>query len=455
MAKDEDPRALIADILTATDVDRDHVPRLLELLDVGDSQVRLGAATALCVVAEEHSGEVAALAGRLADRTDEDGLAASLALEYLAVRYPNVVDAQMRQWDNSQESEYGVEKSNPMREGLDNRDLGRTSTAGENSSPGPRRVYTDDEDEEDRIREGEDEEAGNTMGQRPQAAGAEWLSLVEYESRFTELSVLASRDRRRYGDIYRTLGVIDEDEYGVALRLLRGGDSDVAQFRQSLAERLTDWKSVADVGNVLTLYDWNDEPRLWVATEYTEQRLTDRGHFAPVEAVWHAERLADGVATLHERGVVHAGIDADAVTYYGNVLQENDRQPPLLDNVGLLSTYRHYFDPSEFLDPRYAAPEYYKREFGRVDHATDIYQLGAVCYRLFTGQAPYTGEFESVRDAVVSSPPPTPTAVADVPPAVDDIVGKAMATEKLARYETVTHLRRELRSLHPEADDGR
>jgi len=82
---------------------------------------------------------------------------------------------------------------------------------------------------------------------------------------------------------------------------------------------------------------------------------------------------------LHERGIVHAGIDAESVAYYGNVLEETDRQPPLLDNIGLLSVYRHHFDPSQFLDPRYAAPEYYERRFGCIDHATDIYQLDAVC----------------------------------------------------------------------------
>ncbi|MFC6755786.1 hypothetical protein ACFQER_02550 [Halomicroarcula sp. GCM10025894] len=109
--------------------------------------------------------------------------------------------------------------------------------------------------------------------------------------------------------------------------------------------------------------------------------------------------------------------------------------------------YRHQFDPAQFLDPRYAAPEYYQRRFGRIDHATDIYGLGAVCYRLFTGEPPYTGAFEAVRDEVLSSGPPDPSAVADVPPAVDDIVGKAMARRKLARYETAAHLRQELRSL--------
>ncbi|MDS0281481.1 protein kinase domain-containing protein [Haloarcula onubensis] len=449
MTSERDPGALVAEVLTATDVDRDHVPRLLDLLDVGDRQVRLGAATALCVVADAHPGTAASLVGRLADRAD-DSLAAALALDYLAERYPTVVEERLDRWETTGEPTRGVERSTPTRGGSDDRAVGRTRIAGRGTDDDGRQVYSGDEDDESQPRAGGDEDEGNTMGQRPRAADAEWRSLVEYESQFDRLSVLAPRERRRYGDTYRTLGVADETEYAVALRLLDGPDGTDASFERALAARLEEWSTVADVENVLTLYDWSEEPRPWLATEYTAETLADRDRFSTVEAAWHAERLAGAVATLHERGVVHAGVDAESVAYYGNVIEESDRQPPLLDAPGLLSVYRHRFDPARFLDPRYAAPEYYQRRFGRVDHATDIYGLGAVCYRLFTGEPPYSGAFDSVRDGVLSAGPPEPSAVADVPPAVDDIVGKAMARRKLGRYETAAHLRQELQGLRGE-----
>jgi len=443
MTSERDPRALVAEVLTATDVDRDHVPRLLDLLDAGDRQVRLGAATALCVVADAHPGDVASLVGRLADRADEN-LAATLALEYGADRYPQVVRDRLDQWETTVDAPHRVERSTPTGR-PDGREVGRTRVAGEGADADGRQVYTDEEDEDDEPRATDDE--GNTIGQRPRAADAEWHPLVEHESRFDRLSILAPRERRRYGDTYRTLGVVDETEHAVALRLLDVADETDASFAAALSTRLDEWLTVSDTENVLTLYDWQDEPRLWLATEYTAETLADRDRLPPAEAAWHAEQLAGAVATLHERGVVHAGIDAESVAYYGNVIEESDRQPPLLNNPGLLSVYRHRFDPSKFLDPRYAAPEYYQRRFGGIDHATDIYGLGAVCYRLFTGEPPFTGTFDAVRDDVLSAGPPEPTAVADVPPAVDDIVGKAMARRKLTRYETAAHLRQELRGL--------
>ena len=452
MTRETEPSAIVAEVLTASEVRRDRVPLLLGLLDVGDRQVRLGAATALCVVAEEHPDLVPSLVGRLADRVDGDGgLAAGLAMEYLADRFPGDVETALEEPVGAYTPVHQSSRSNPIRGDLGNRDVGRTRAAGSGRTDDPRQVYTDDEDAfgEETGRGSDSDEGGNTIGHRPQAAGSNWLAVIESESSFDRLAVLAARDYRRYGATYRTRGTIDETDLGVALRLLRdeGGDP------SPLDALLDDWLSVADTDNVVTLYDWGRRPRRWMATEYTEQTLADRDRFSTAEAAWHAERLATAVATIHEAGVVHAGIDPQSIAYYGNVLQEDERQPPLLDNVGLLRYYRQYVDPSEFLDPRYAAPEYYERRFGRVDHATDVYQLGAVCYRLFTGQPPYAGAFHEVREAVLDRGAPTPSDVADVPDAVDDIVGKAMATQKLTRYETAAHLGQELRRLPMEDGD--
>ncbi|WP_135302449.1 protein kinase domain-containing protein [Haloarcula amylovorans] len=483
-----DPNAVVAAVLTATDVPRDALPTLLGLLDTGDRQVRLGAATALCAVADAHPDTVAYLVGRLLDRTNgDDGLAADLALDYLAARFPETVETELDALTGEGTARHRAEQSRPTGRRLEKRNVGRIRVAGTRFGDDPRQVYPDDPVEEtgernqladgdeetnpeqsvagsestvadaDEDEGGTDNEArsGRTIGRRPAATDAEWLSLVEYESRFDALSILAPREHRRYGVAYRTLGVADDEEHAVALRLLHTADTERA-FETALASRLDDWAAVSKTDNVVTLYDWDEEPRHWLATEYTDLTLAERGRFTPTEAAWQAERLANAVTALHEHGVVHTGIDPTSISYYGNVLRDGDRQPPLLNDVGLVDVYRQYTDPAQFLDPRYAAPEYYERRFGRIDHATDIYQLGAVCYRLFTGRPPYTGSFDHVREQVLAPSPPAPSDVADVPAAVDDVVGKAMATRKLARYETAAHLTQELRALRePRGTDGR
>jgi serine/threonine protein kinase len=58
----------------------------------------------------------------------------------------------------------------------------------------------------------------------------------------------------------------------------------------------------------------------------------------------------------------------------------------------------------------YAAPEQFAAdEYGDVDHVTDVYQLGAVFYELFTGRPPFEGQpFEVMKQ--IESAEPTPRA---------------------------------------------
>jgi len=235
-----DPRALVADVLTAGSVDQENLPALLGLLDVGDRQVRLGAAVALCVVADDHPDLVPSVVRRLLDRTGKDGAEAAIAVEYLAAHYPDVVDAKLDGVEGDDRRHVGGERSGPTtRSSLTGREIGRTRLAGASNATGPRRVYTrgksDEDEQSDRdADEGDDNEADDaeaddgdaedqTIGDRPNgrplASDTDWLSFVEYESRFESLSVLAPRDRRRYGDVYRTMGVTEDGELPVGVTL--------------------------------------------------------------------------------------------------------------------------------------------------------------------------------------------------------------------------------------------
>jgi serine/threonine protein kinase len=203
---------------------------------------------------------------------------------------------------------------------------------------------------------------------------------------------------------------------------------------------------VTDHGFVTTLYDWGREPRLWIATEYTDETLADRVDVGPDDALRTGLRVAEAVAHAHQRGVVHAGLDPRNVVYTGTAMER--RPQPLLDNVGLLDAIRTHFEPSRYLDPRYAAPEYFSRKYGTVDHATDVYHVGAVLYGLVTGRAPHEGEYGEVRRGVLSARPPPPSSVdPGIPAGVDDVVRKAMAKQKLTRYESATHVVQDLRRV--------
>jgi len=145
--------------------------------------------------------------------------------------------------------------------------------------------------------------------------------------------------------------------------------------------------------------------------------------------------------------VVHGAVDPGNVAYRNDALVEMAEQRPLLTNVGLAAA-TGTSSPGTGVDPRYAAPEHYDDRFGRVDHATDVYGLGVVLYRLCTGEHPYDGNPHEIRERVVGNGSLEPSAIdPGMPPKLDQVIRKATATRKLQRYETVNTLRGELRAI--------
>lgn len=276
-----------------------------------------------------------------------------------------------------------------------------------------------------------------------QVANSEAFELISIESRFDELQVVEPKSDRRYGTVVRTHAIGDDDEYGVAIRLCPENDSE--QYESTLATQFRNWRSVHSHG-VVTAVDWGLTPRPWVATEYIEETLADRGQLSPEAALSHAHTLTAGLTELHQYDVVHGGIDPRNVVYATDVLGERDQ--PMLDNVGLMTVYRQCFDPSSYLDPRYAAPEYFDSRYGSLDHTTDLYQLGMVIYRICTGSAPFEGDFDAVRRQVQKEQPPAPSSVVSgLPEALDEILAKATAKQKLTRYETAAQFHQDIDRL--------
>lgn len=266
---------------------------------------------------------------------------------------------------------------------------------------------------------------------------------IELLGSFEELTVVEPEQAVRYGSAVRTRAETAEGTRGVAVRLFDRADpgDERRRFAAAVAERLACWDGL-DHEAVLSIHDWGETPRPWVATPCVEGSLADRGRPPIARALRESIHLARGLEHCHARGVVHAGIDPETVVYPDASL---DGLPaPRLDNVGLLTEFRKAFDPAQYLDPRYAAPEYFSQRYGAVDQATDVYQLGATCFRLCTGRSPYTGDYDAVRESVLDDAPPLPSAAADLPTALDPVFAKALAKDKLTRYETVTALRAEL-----------
>jgi len=487
----ESPLADLADYLQDPENAKRRLPYVVGLLDADDDRIRLAAAWTCCMAAVEQPEVVDYLVRRLTDRLDNEEvtLEVTQALDYIAARYPETVEEVVGEIQEAEDDRSDIpfpEVGNFTRSHYygyepDRTGVGRTRVAGGGEDDprvaygGPEEDHDPEADEDRPEEEGEggegseegeatadeeaaeaDEEGADEDGAEPATGGASIVrrttdvASIAARSRFTKLHILASRDEDRYGEIYEALVGGGGEEVAVALRMVHQPESgDAADFAAGVGAELERWSDVDAHPHVVGLLDWGSRPHPWLVTLISGASLADKGRPGPDRALGDARKLADAVSHLHQSDVVHGALDPGNVAYPDDVIASTAREAPLLDNVGLVHTFRHHFDPAAVLDPRYAAPEYYDRGHGRVDHATDIYGLGALIFRLLTGRPPYTGDFEAVRAGVLEADPPVPSDHVDVdlPGTVDEVVEKAMAKQKLRRYETVEHLRQELRGV--------
>lgn len=467
------PEPLVA-VLADPAEGRTRLPYLLGMLDGDEVHRRLAAATAVCLVVEEYPDLLGYAVERLVDRLDGDEpVEVAHALDYLAARRPREVDEAVADLADAAEERArrrmyrtgaGFARNEYLAPTEGDRGVGRTRVAGGAVDDDPRRVYTGDGEREDGPDDGADGESsdrgeesvdGDGDADRPGtqaltrgtlASVGKRLAPVIEASRFDEVDVLTDRTAGRYADRYRAAATLDDEEYAVAIAVYPLPAENRASFVTVFRAAMEDWTAVDDHGGVLDVYDWGVRPRPWAMIEYAETTLADR-EADPPDPIGTVLALTDAVGHTHRHGAVHGAVDPGNVAYYGNLLDADERERPLLSNHALWTIAGW---PAGGVDPRYAAPEHFDDDYGRVDHATDVYGLGMVLYRLCTGGHPYVPDAartavdaSAVRDRVLSDESPV-TAGGDLPAPLAQVVRKATATRKLKRYETVNQLASEL-----------
>lgn len=267
----------------------------------------------------------------------------------------------------------------------------------------------------------------------------------------------AIRDADRLGRLAHVGPAIDR-RFGTERRLRTDGEParvDVRAFRapeghtdgfvEALRGQLHRWATVGDVDGVVPVTDRGIADAPWIATESVGPAIGGRETPSLTRALRQTMHLAEALLAIHDRGVVHAGIDPGNVVF----TLDGGAPRPALHNLGLVDVYRRYEDPAAVLDPRFAAPEFFADDQGIVDRATDIYGLGAVTYRLVTGTPPVSGNPEAIAERVTDGEPFTrPSRIEPrLPAALDDVLLRATATDKFARYGTARAFRDALQAV--------
>jgi len=272
---------------------------------------------------------------------------------------------------------------------------------------------------------------------------AESVLSIASRSRFEHVHLTGSRYRGPYGTVYEAFAGVGSHQEDIALRILDTPEASAPEFADRITDTIGEFAPVTAHERLVTVLDYGAQPRPWIATTRIDERLPDRRPMDFVSPLTTARELVEGVAHLHQQDLTHGGLDPSAIVFVGGGFEDVGQGTPLIDNAGLIHEFRYAFEPEDYLKPAFAAPEYYSQQFGAVDHQTDIYQFGAVLYYLVTGQPPYRGTFAEIRTQILDEEPLTPSE-AGAPTVFDEIIRKAMATEKIKRYETVEYLQNDL-----------
>lgn len=197
--------------------------------------------------------------------------------------------------------------------------------------------------------------------------------------------------------------------------------------------------------HILPLFDSGSAGSvLWYAMPFVEgetlrSRLTREGRLPLDEALRLAREIAEALEHAHARGVVHRDVKPENVLLQdGHALVADFGIALALEHAGgeRLTRTGLTLGTPQYMSPEQAAGE-------RVlDARVDVYALGAVLFEMVAGEPPLgTGSRQLVLQRLLLERPATlASRRADVPPAIDAAVQRALAKKPDERFDSAAAL---------------
>jgi len=226
----------------------------------------------------------------------------------------------------------------------------------------------------------------------------------------------------------------------VALKLLSAPVAAGEAFRERFL-RESELAAAIDHPNVLPVYDAGEtDGALWIAMRYVDgidlaALLARDGPLVPEQALGIGGQVAGALDAAHVRGLVHRDVKPANILL---AVEDGVVAHAWLADFGLtrrIGGARGLTVSGQVLGTiDYVAPE--QVEGGPVDGRADQYALGGVLFECLTGVVPFRRDGElAVLWAHVHDPPPHVTEHRpDLPAALDDVTGRALAKAPGDRY---------------------
>ncbi|MFB4298298.1 serine/threonine-protein kinase [Actinomadura sp. NTSP31] len=233
----------------------------------------------------------------------------------------------------------------------------------------------------------------------------------------------------------------------VAIKVLSGSLLDDLDVRNRFLEEARILRR-ADSERLVRVHDIGELPdgRPYFVMSYADRgTLADRMRERPLpvsEAVAMAEEIAYGVEVINTLGVIHRDLKPSNVLFQST---PDGGEKLLIADLGLAKALAHASGAFTLPvgTPGYMSPEQ-ARFGGGLDVRADVYGLGALTYHMLTGRAP--------GPAPVKSPPSELRE--GLSPAFDQVVLRALETEREKRWPTAEAFAEALSTLRPTSAGG-
>jgi len=210
-----------------------------------------------------------------------------------------------------------------------------------------------------------------------------------------------------------------------------------------------------DHPNIIPIYRaGEDDGRLYIAMRFVDGEdlgaVLEREGALPIDQLLPLfTQIASALDAAHSAGLVHRDVKPGNVLLTGHSDDLSTRHVYLTD-FGLtkqstsltgLTTVGHFLGTIQ-----YVAPE--QITGGTVGAAADVYSLGCMLYQALTGHPPFLAEHDAAMLwAHMTGPIPSVSGRRpDLPPAVDDVLARAIAKEPTDRPPTCLSLMADLRA---------
>ncbi len=216
--------------------------------------------------------------------------------------------------------------------------------------------------------------------------------------------------------------------------------------------------------NIVTIHDIDEvDGAYFIAMEYIEgrtlQELITAGDLNLDQVLDYGIQISDALSKAHSVGIVHRDIKpSNLMITEGNLAKVLDfglaklaYRPAVLSEMtaeDITPSITEATRDGKILGTLpYMSPE--QAQGREVDHRSDIFSLGVVLYQMIAKNLPFAGPHAAaVLDKLLHSPAPSLRSThSGVPPALDQVISRALAKNPEDRYQSMQEMSSDLRAV--------